>query len=143
SLYEALIDIYKQHGLFREKLVSIYKKGKKGAEEIQQMLKNYRTNPPSSLGGSKVVTVKDYKTSEEKNQLSGEISEIDLPASNVLQFITEDGSMVTVRPSGTEPKIKFYCSVNTRLEDKRDFGQLSDKLDEKIDRLMDDLMQDS
>ncbi|HKL18012.1 MAG TPA: phospho-sugar mutase, partial [Halalkalibaculum sp.] len=113
SLYEALLDIYKQHGLFREKLVSIYKKGRKGAEEIQQMLKNYRSNPPSSLGGSKVITVKDYKTGEEKNQLTGDITEIDLPSSNVLQFVTEDGSMVTVRPSGTEPKIKFYCSVNT------------------------------
>lgn len=143
SLYEALIDIYKQHGLFSEKLVSIYKKGKKGAEEIQQMLKNYRINPPSTLGGSKVVTVKDYKTGEEKNQLTGDISKIDLPASNVLQFITEDGSMVTVRPSGTEPKIKFYCSVNTSLADKDDYEELSRKLDEKIDRLMDDLMQDA
>lgn len=141
SLYEALLDIYKQHGLFREKLVSIYKKGRKGAEEIQQMLKNYRSNPPSSLGGSKVITVKDYKTGEEKNQLTGDITEIDLPSSNVLQFVTEDGSMVTVRPSGTEPKIKFYCSVNTHLEAKSEFENLSQKLDKKIDRLMEDLMK--
>ena len=143
SLYETLLDIYKQHGLFREKLVSIYKKGKKGAEEIQQMLKTYRSNPPSTLGGSKVVTIKDYKTGEEKNRLTGETGDIGLPSSNVLQFITEEGSMVTVRPSGTEPKIKFYCSVNAPLESKSEFESLSQKLDKKIDRLMDDLMQDS
>ncbi|NGP75730.1 phospho-sugar mutase [Balneolaceae bacterium YR4-1] len=141
SLYEALLDIYKQHGLFREKLVSIYKKGRKGAEEIQQMLKNYRSNPPAKLGGSQVVTIKDYKTSEEKNISTGKTGKIDLPSSNVLQFITEDGSMVTVRPSGTEPKIKFYCSVNTNMKDKSDYTDLSEKLDDKIDRLMDDLMK--
>ncbi len=140
SLYETLIEIYREHGLFREKLVSIYKKGKKGAEEIQQMLKNYRSNPPSTLGGSKVVTLKDYKTGKEKNQQTGETTDIDLPSSNVLQFITEDGSMVTVRPSGTEPKIKFYCSVNTDLKSSNDFENKSRELDKKIDRLMDDLM---
>lgn len=141
SLYEALLDIYKQHGLFQEKLVSIYKKGRKGAEDIQQMLKNYRSSPPSTLGGSRVVTVKDYKIGEEKDQKTGETHNIDLPSSNVLQFITEDGSMVTVRPSGTEPKIKFYCSVNTGLRDKSEFSDLSKQLDKKIDRLMDDLMK--
>lgn len=141
SLYEALLDIYKQHGLFQEKLVSIYKKGRKGAEEIRQMLKNYRNNPPATLGGSRVVTVKDYKTGEEKNLSTGKTGKIDLPSSNVLQFITEDGSMVTVRPSGTEPKIKFYCSVNTGLEDKSEYSSLSKELDQKIDRLMDDLMK--
>lgn len=140
SLFESLLDIYRKHGLFQEKLVSIYKKGRKGAEEIQRMLKNYRTNPPKSLGGSKVITVKDYKTGKEKNMETGDISNIDLPSSNVLQFVTEDSSMVTVRPSGTEPKIKFYCSVNTTLDDKAEFEKLSKKLEKKIDRLMDDLM---
>ena len=143
SLYEALLDIYRKHGLFQEKLVSIYKKGRKGAEEIQQMLKNYRENPPAELGGSKVVTVKDYKTGKSKNRQTGNISDIDLPSSNVLQFITEDESMVTVRPSGTEPKIKFYCSVNTKMAGKSNFEQLSQELDKKIDRLMEDLMQDA
>ncbi len=141
SLYEALLDVYREHGLFQEKLVSIYKKGRKGAEEIQQMLKSYRTNTPKSLGGSKVVTVKDYKTGEEKNMETGDISNIDLPSSNVLQFVTEDGSMVTVRPSGTEPKIKFYCSVNSTLDDKAKFEELSKKLENKIDRLIEDLME--
>lgn len=141
SLYEALLDVYREHGLYREKLVSIYKKGRKGAEEIQQMLKNYRINPPTSLDGSKVVTVKDYKTGKENDMETGDVSEIDLPSSNVLQFITEEGSMVTVRPSGTEPKIKFYCSVNTLMDDKAKFKELSKKLDNKIDRLIDDLMK--
>ena len=143
NLYEALLDIYMQHGYFVEKLVSVYKKGRKGAEEIRQMLKNYRENPPEELGGSKIVTVKDYKTGEEKNVETGAVSAIDLPSSNVLQFITEDGSMVTVRPSGTEPKIKFYCSVNTKLQNKAEFDEAKTVLETKIDRIMDDMVNGS
>lgn len=140
SLYEALLDIYLEHGYYQERLVSIYKKGRKGAEEIRQMLKKYRENPPAELGGSQVVTVKDYKTQKEKDIKTGDISDIDLPVSNVLQFVTGDGSMVTVRPSGTEPKIKFYCSVNTRLKSKDDFDAAKTRLESKIDRMIDDLM---
>lgn len=140
SLYEALLNIYTKHGFFQEKLVSIYKKGRKGAEEIQRMLKNYRENPPSELGGSKIAVIKDYKTGKEKHIKTGDITDIDLPSSNVLQFITEDESMVTVRPSGTEPKIKFYCSVNTGLQSKEQFEETREGLEKKIDRMMDDLM---
>lgn len=136
SLYEALLDIYLQHGFYQEKLVSIYKKGQKGAQEIQLMLKNYRENPPTSLGGSKVVTVKDYKTRQEKDVATGRTKEIELPVSNVLQFITEDESMVTVRPSGTEPKIKFYCSVNADLKSRSDFDATQKRLESKIDKIM-------
>jgi len=140
SLYEALLDIYLEHGFYQEKLLSIYKKGKKGAEEIQQMLKNYRENPPASLGGSPVVTIKDYKAGTEKKVTSGKTSDLNLPSSNVLQFITEDESMVTVRPSGTEPKIKFYCSVNTDLNSIADFEDARNKLGKKIDQIMEELV---
>jgi len=139
SLYEVLLDIYNEYGYFREKLVSVYKKGREGAEEIQQMLKNYRQNPPTELGGSKVIEVKDYQSREAKNVASGETSSIDLPKSNVLQFITEDGTIVSVRPSGTEPKIKFYCSVNTNLAEVDGFDKITNQLDQKMNRIIEEL----
>lgn len=140
SLYEALLDIYREHGYFQEKLVSIYKKGKKGAQEIKEMLKNYREHPPESLGGSGIITIKDYKTQKTRHLDTGETEDIELPVSNVLQFITEDESIVTVRPSGTEPKIKFYCSVNTQLESKAAFEETQKSLLKKIDRIMEELV---
>jgi len=139
SLYEAMLDMYVEYGLFRENLVSVTKKGKSGAEEIQQMMMNFRANPPKKLGGSQVVTVKDYQTSKEKNQATGEVKDIDLPKSNVLQFITEDGAIVSARPSGTEPKIKFYCSVNTNLMSAEDYAQVSATLDKKIEMMIEGL----
>lgn len=139
SLYDQLLNIYLEYGYFREKLVSIYKKGKKGAEEIQQMMKNYRQSPPAALGKSKVTTIKDFQTREEKNLISVKVSVIDLPKSNVLQFITEDGSRVTVRPSGTEPKIKYYCSVNAELQSKDDFDKVTQELENRMNALIDDL----
>jgi phosphoglucomutase len=139
SLYETMLDIYEEYGLYREKLVSKQKEGEKGSEEIQKMMKNFRDDPPKELDGSKVVTIKDYKASEEKDIESGETSSIDLPESNVLQFTTEEGSMVSVRPSGTEPKIKFYCSVHTDFEDKEDFDEIADQLGEKMDEMIEEL----
>lgn len=139
SLFEALVDMYVQHGFFKEKLVSVTKKGKAGAEEIQEMMANFRANPPKTLGGSKVSVLKDYQTSEEKNLETGSISPIDLPSSNVLQFITEDGSIVSARPSGTEPKIKFYCSVNTKLESREQYPEKARELDAKISAILNDL----
>lgn len=139
SLYDALLDIYSEYGYYREKLESVYKRGRKGAEEIQQMLKNYRENPPAELGGSKVVTIRDYKTSKAKNIKTGDVSDIDLPTSNVLQFVTEGDSMVTVRPSGTEPKIKFYCSVNTDLDNRTDFDSKTKQLENKMDDMIQEL----
>ncbi|MDZ7694649.1 MAG: phospho-sugar mutase [Balneolaceae bacterium] len=141
SLFEALLDMYVEHGYFREKLVSIYKRGKEGAEEIQKMLKNYRSNPPAKLGGSKVTIIKDYKTGKEKNVETGKTSDIDLPSSNVLQFVTEDGTIVSVRPSGTEPKIKFYCSVNTDLTSRDKYEQATEKLETKMDQVIEELTQ--
>lgn len=143
NLYEALLDIYNEYGYFRERLVSVYKKGREGAREIQEMLSNYRQNPPAVLGGSNIVTIKDYQTGEEQDLISQKVSDIDLPGSNVLQFITEDGSMVTVRPSGTEPKIKFYCSVNTELQDKSQYEDITDQLENKIDTIIADLTGES
>jgi len=140
SLFEALLDMYQEFGLYREKLVSIKKEGKEGAEAIAQMMSDLRSNPPASLGGSNVVVVKDYQSSISKNLQSGETESIDMAKSNVLQFITEDGSTVSARPSGTEPKIKFYCSVNTQLGNKTDYDRLAEKLDAKVDALMGDLV---
>lgn len=139
SLYDALIDMYVKYGFYKEKLVSITKKGKTGAEEIVAMMERFRNNPPQSLGGSKVVTLKDYTLRKETDLNSGIIKQIDLPKSDVLQFVTEDGCIISARPSGTEPKIKFYCSVNTPLANKEAFKETDALLDEKINQIMTDL----
>ena len=139
SLFEALLDMYVEHGYFREKLVSVYKRGRKGAEEIQQMMKEYRENPPRSLGGSEIVTIKDYKTGKARHLDSDTTEDIDLPSSNVLQFVTDDGTIVSVRPSGTEPKIKFYCSVNTTLESRSAFDDVTGQLDRKMEGIIAEL----
>lgn len=141
SLYEAMLDMYVEYGLYREQLVSVTKKGKAGAEEIQQMMKDFRAKTPEKLGGSNVVKVKDYLTSTEKDLITGEQKSIDLPSSNVLQFITEDGGIVSARPSGTEPKIKFYCSVNTKLMSADDYDQVSSTLDKKIEMMIESLQK--
>lgn len=141
SLYEAMLDMYVEYGLFRENLISVTKKGKSGAEEIQQMMMNFRANPPKKIGGSQVITIKDYQTSKEKNMATGEVTDIDLPKSNVLQFITEDGAIVSARPSGTEPKIKFYCSVNTNLMSADDYPQVAATLDKRIQIMIESLQK--
>jgi phosphoglucomutase len=140
SLYEALIALHRKYGLYLEKLVSIKKTGKSGAEEIKAMMQGYRDNPPAILGGSQVIMVKDYATSKAKNITTGTTEPIDLPSSNVLQFYTEDGSIVSARPSGTEPKIKFYCSVNQAISESDDYEATTARLQTKIDALMEDLM---
>jgi len=139
SLYNALIDMYAQHGLYREELVSLTKKGKTGAEEIKAMMEKFRNNPPAELGGSKVTTLKDYELGIETDLNTGKTTPLELPKSDVLQFITADGSIVSARPSGTEPKIKFYCSVNAPLADKTKFDEVNEGLGTKIHRLMSDL----
>src|SRR5690606_12830314 len=107
TLFEKLLDIYIQYGFYKERLVSITRKGMNGQKEIAEMMEKFRKNPPKSLNGSTVVSLLDYDSGEEKNLLSGEKKKIDLPRSNVLQFLLEDGSKISARPSGTEPKIKF------------------------------------
>lgn len=140
SLYEALKDIYAEHGLYREKLISVTKEGKAGAEAIQKMMKDFRATPPTVLAGAKVVTIKDYLTQEETNLVSGAKSVIDQPKSNVLQFITDNGDIISARPSGTEPKIKFYCSVNDTLDHKEEYEATAQKLEKYIDSVMSDLL---
>lgn len=139
SLYDALLDMYVKYGFYKEKLVSITKKGKSGAEEIVAMMERFRNNPPTNLGGSKVITLKDYTLRKETDINSGKVTEIELPKSDVLQFITEDGSIISARPSGTEPKIKFYCSVNTTLEDKDSFKETDQQLEAKVAKIIEDL----
>jgi phosphoglucomutase len=139
SLYDALLDIYLEYGFYKEKLISLTKKGKAGAEEIQALMEKYRSQPPVSLGGSKVTTIKDYQSSISTNMLTGEKEKIDLPSANVLQFFTEDGSIISARPSGTEPKIKFYCSVNDVLPNKEAFGVVESKLDGRLDTILKNL----
>ena len=139
GLLELLKDIYLEFGFYKENLISVVKKGKSGAEEIQQMMVDFRANPPKELVGSKVVMVKDYQSSVAKNLITGEESVIDLPKSNVLQFFTEDGSKVSVRPSGTEPKIKFYFGVKGELNDKSDYDKVNAELENKIENIISDL----
>ncbi|WP_367866558.1 phospho-sugar mutase [Pedobacter sp. WC2423] len=139
SLYDAMLDMYAEYGLYKEELVSLTKKGKTGAEEIKAMMEKFRNNPPLELGGSKVKTLKDYELGVETNLDTKEKTKLDFPVSDVLQFITEDGSIVSARPSGTEPKIKFYCSVNAPLTDKAQFKTVDAALGAKIKSLMDDL----
>ncbi|WP_407425503.1 phospho-sugar mutase [Arcticibacter sp.] len=139
SLYDTLLNMYLQYGLYKEKLVSVTKKGKSGAEEIKAMMERFRNNPPATLGGSKVTTLKDYELRVSTDIASGTKSDIELPESDVLQFFTEDGSIISARPSGTEPKIKFYCSVKTTLADKAAYDAASKELDAKVDAIMADL----
>lgn len=139
SLYDALLDLYVEFGFYKEKLISLKKEGKSGAEEIQAMLKQMRNNPPTTLGGAKVTMIKDYLSSQANDTIAGTITEIDLPSSNVLQFFTEDGSIISARPSGTEPKVKFYCSVNAPLASKADFKAVEIALDHKLDQILKDL----
>jgi len=139
SLYQAMIDMYVTYGLYKEDLVSITKKGKTGAEEIKAMMEKFRNNPPAKLGGSDVVTLKDYELNKETDIKAGTSKDLGFPKSDVLQFITEDGSIISARPSGTEPKIKFYCSVNTPLAAAEDYKATEEKLAEKIKKIMEDL----
>jgi phosphoglucomutase len=139
SLYDAMLDMYVQYGFYKEELVSITKKGKTGAEEIKALMEKFRNNPPVTLGGSRVATLKDYELGFETDLQSGQKKALELPKSDVLQFITQDGSIISARPSGTEPKIKFYCSVNTTLKDKGSFKETELALSEKVKSIMNDL----
>ena len=132
GLYDLLIDIYLEFGLHKEKLVSVVRKGKTGAEDIQAMMKNFRENPPESLGNSDVIEIKDYQSGVSLDRITGKSENINLPKSNVLQFFTKDGGKVSVRPSGTEPKIKFYFGVVSPLESKEEYEKVDRILEEKI-----------
>ncbi len=140
TLFELLIEVSEKYGLYLEGLKSITKKGKSGAEEIAAMMDRFRSTPPSTLAGEKVVMTKDFSTSKQKNLLTGQETAIELPKSNVLQFFTEQGSKISVRPSGTEPKIKFYFSVKDRdLLPQYDIFESHEKLQSRINRMVEDL----
>ena len=139
TLFDLLIEIFKQFGFYKEDLISITKKGKTGAEEIQEMMAGYRSNPPKTIAGSEVLKIYDYKESTVLDLKTGEKSPILLDKSNVLQFLTADGSKISARPSGTEPKIKFYFSVNESLSQASDYSKIEKKLDEKIEAIVKDL----
>lgn len=140
TLYELLLDIYLEYGYSREKMKYVVREGRTGAEEIEQMMVNFRNNPPLQLGGSKLKIVKDYDILIEKNMLTGEEKEIDQKITmNVLQFFTEDGTKISVRPSGTEPKIKFYFEVTSELKNRSDFDAIEKMADQKIDDIMKEL----
>ncbi|MFD2598271.1 phospho-sugar mutase [Sphingobacterium corticis] len=142
SLFEVLTELYTTYGFYKEKLISLTKKGKAGAEEIQQMMADLRANLPISLGGIEVKEVRDYQASITTKPADGSTSPINLPKSDVLQFITVDGDVISARPSGTEPKIKFYCSVKTPLIDISGYEKTSSDLENKVTKIMADIVKD-
>jgi phosphoglucomutase len=132
SLFDLLIRIYQELGFYKEHLISVTRKGKTGAEEIQKMMVDYRRNPPIHINNSKVMEIRDYLTLRERNFITGKEKVLNLPKSNVLQFFLEDGSRISVRPSGTEPKIKYYFSVKEDLGDKEEYDHKDVILTKKI-----------
>ena len=137
SLYQLLLDIYVEYGFSREKGVSVVKKGKSGADEIQQMMCDFRANPPKEIAGSPVVLIKDFETLDAAEPISGKTYKLEMPAtSNVLQYFSEDGSKVSIRPSGTEPKIKFYIEVRGEMPARSDYASAISASDVKVKAVM-------
>ncbi len=139
SLYKELLELYMKYGFYKENLVSLVKKGIEGAEEIKQIMIDLRNDPPTYLNEEKIVLIEDYQTGISKNLQDHTEKTINSPKSNVLIFYTESGSKIAARPSGTEPKIKFYISVQESLSSIKDYKKIQDQLDEKIKSIQDDL----
>jgi len=139
TLFDKMIELYIKYGFYYENLISITKKGMNGQQEIAAMMEGYRQSPPSTINGNKVVTLLDYELQKGTNLLTGDTWTIELPKSNVLQFVTEDGSKISARPSGTEPKIKFYFSVNTKLNHADEFDEKYASLQNKINGIITDM----
>ncbi len=139
TLYKELIELYVQHGYYKERLISMTKKGIEGAQEIQQMMIDARNNPLTQINDSKVVKIEDYELSVCKNMITGKEDTINIPKSNVLIYYTADGSQVALRPSGTEPKIKFYISANTKLNSVSEFQKTTKQIEAKIDAIVKDM----
>jgi phosphoglucomutase len=139
SLYELLQDIYVKHGFYKEKLINIVRKGKEGADEIKAMMKGYRNNPPEKINNSRVIKVNDYETQISIDVVKGIRTKITLIKSDVLQFFLADGTKISVRPSGTEPKIKFYFSVNTSFASADKFDETEKVLDKRINDIIADM----
>ncbi|MFE3870873.1 phospho-sugar mutase [Flavobacterium sp. ZS1P70] len=136
TVYKELLQLYVDNGFYKEYLVSLTKKGMDGLQEINQMMIDMRENPLKEINGQRVIMLEDYQSSTAKNLLTGEVTNMDIPKSNVLIYYTEDGSKICARPSGTEPKIKFYISVNTELESVEDFNEVEAILDQKIKNII-------
>ncbi|MFZ4862413.1 phospho-sugar mutase [Sphingobacterium sp. Mn56C] len=142
TLFEVLLDLYAQYGFYQEKLISLTKKGKAGADEIKQMMVDLRANAPQELGGVAVKEIRDYENQIAVDLATGNTEKINLPKSDVLQFITVDGDVISARPSGTEPKIKFYCSVRELLKDAAAYETVAVSLEDKVKRMMADIVKD-
>lgn len=139
SLYEKMIDLYVQYGFYKEHLISITKKGMDGQQQIAAMMESYRKNPPATINGQSVVMLMDYEKQTKKNLMTGEEWKLELPKSNVLQFVLDDMTFISARPSGTEPKIKFYFSVNDTLKNAAEYEMVNAKLDVKIKAVIADM----
>jgi len=139
SLFEKLLDLYVEYGFYKEDLISITKKGMDGQQQIAAMMESYRKNPPKTINGSAVVKLLDYELQKGKNLQTGEEWKIELPKSNVLQFVLADDTLISARPSGTEPKIKFYFSINDKLTSAAEFDAMNKRLDEKIKTIIADM----
>jgi phosphoglucomutase len=136
SLYELLIELYLEYGLFKEKLVNVVRKGISGQQEIKAMMENYRSSPPKEIAGSPVVEIRDYLLQKTLVVPSGAEGRLNLPKSDVLQFFLADGSKISVRPSGTEPKIKFYFSIKAELKSKANFRTVDAQLEKKVEEII-------
>jgi len=139
SLFDIFTDIYMEFGYYKESLLSITKKGMDGALAIKQMMEKFRNHPPKTINGKKIIRIKDYKVLQDKDIIRNQTEKIHLPVSDVLQFFLEDHSKITMRPSGTEPKIKFYFSVKTDLKDKNSLSEATKYLDEKLSDIIEDM----
>ena len=140
SIFQYMIEIYKDLGLYQEALVNVVRKGREGAEEIKKMMSDFRNNSVKALAGSKVVLVKDFQEQTAWDLVKDEKAEMtDIPKSNVLIYYTEDGTKVAIRPSGTEPKIKFYFSVKSSISSESEYAGQVDKLNHKIEQIKKDL----
>jgi phosphoglucomutase len=139
SLFERMLKMYTEYSFYKEELISLTKKGMRGAEEIAQMMSELRQNPPKEINGSRVVKIIDYKTGKSRNLVEDTEQDVDYEKSNVLQFFTEDGSKISARPSGTEPKIKFYFSVQESLDSADAFDQVNQQLSQKVQRIIADM----
>src|SRR5690606_12333056 len=132
SMYDWLIDMYVEYGFYEEQLLNLTRKGQQGEQEIKAMMEKFRKNPPAEITGSRVVRLLDYQALQETDFLTGKKSKLDFPMSDVLQLYLEDGTKVSVRPSGTEPKIKFYIAVKAELPSREDFDRVNRELGERI-----------
>ncbi|MGC1242066.1 MAG: phospho-sugar mutase [Chryseosolibacter sp.] len=140
SMYDWLIDMYVEFGFYKEHLLNLTKKGQQGEQEIKAMMEKFRNNPPAEITGSRVVRLLDYKSLEERDLVTGKKTKLDFPVSDVLQFYLADGTKVSVRPSGTEPKIKFYIAVHTDLTSRDEFERKNQELDRRIKGITDYLL---